>query len=456
MIFFQLIIPEDLGTLSLRAGTRGWFKGSVLEEERLAVARMSQAGDGDPFFATASGRLFDHWSFLNGTSVEKLVPWVAVRPGFGDALATPRRITRNDLTGWTADGSAPELTDDNLLMLCCVEPAEGGGAKVHLLLVTEEKVLKADVQAVAAEPRLSARLDGLSPIKALQEKRVAVVGVGSGGSMAAVNLAAAGVGRLHLFDKDHLTTDNLFRHACDLRHLGRAKVRAVRDLIRSYDLPAAVVAYKQDVVENATGLWEVMSDVDLVLCATDNVPSRRLVNYVAVHTGTPLVMACTFRNARIGEILRVLPGETACYECTRIALRQAGALEPAEEGGEDTGAARVPYGLGEPGPAEAAETVNQGTRSDVAMVSALQSRVAISTLLGGAAEAGRLPSDYLAWGGSAETELSGPFNFERPFSTNWVHIARREECPVCPAAGRELGAGIDEEYETILAGAQEE
>jgi len=86
----------------------------------------------------------------------------------------------------------------------------------------DDEVGVGEVQTVSSKPRLSARLDGLKPAEALQSKRVAIIGVGSGGSATAVNLAAAGAGTLHLFDKDFLSEENVFRHACDLRHLGRA------------------------------------------------------------------------------------------------------------------------------------------------------------------------------------------------------------------------------------------
>lgn len=448
MIFLRLVIPETLGKLSLEGGTRGWFDGSGVEGERLAVVRASRVGEGDPIFAPGSWRLFDHWAFFNGKSNDKLIPWVAVRVGFGFALASSKAARKEDLTDWIVDGKPPELLDGEINSLCCLEPLKSGSVRVHLLVVLDDgNVIRGRVDTVSGQPKLPARLDGLRPIQALAEKRVAIIGLGSGGSMAALNLAASGVGTLHLFDKDYLTVDNLFRHACDMRHLGRAKAHAVRDLMAYFDLPSASTTYVGDVMDDAEDLWGVMGEVDLVLCATDNVISRRLVNYVCVHTGTPLVMACTFRNARLGEIIRVLPGESACYECTRLILREAGALESASEQGDGTAA--VPYGLTEEaGPASQS---NQGTRADVAIVAALLSRVAVMTLLSADTEEDRLPRDYVIWGGRVETNLPEPFRFERPFGMNWVPLERREECLVCGHVGRPPSPEVDGEYKEIMA-----
>jgi molybdopterin/thiamine biosynthesis adenylyltransferase len=353
------------------------------------------------------------------------------------------------LADWLADEHPLDLPDEAVSSLCCIEPVAEHNASVHLLFVYGDKVGIGNVDTIAPEPRLSARVDGLAPSEALQRKRIALVGVGSGGSMAAVNLAAAGVGTLHLFDKDVLSGDNVFRHACDLRHVGRAKVLAVKDQIASHDLPSKVIAHDQDVVKDAGDLWATMAEVDLVLCATDNILSRRLVNYVAVRSGVPLVMACAFENASIGEIIRVRPEESACYECTRLELSKAGVLQllpDAEESGS-----HVPYGR-EPEIGEEAHATNQGSRADVAMVSALQSRVAISTLLTGEVEP--LPTDYLTWGGRIVKDLSGPFNFERPFSTNWVHLERQDACPVCGDIGRPVDKESDRAYEEIMASLQ--
>jgi molybdopterin/thiamine biosynthesis adenylyltransferase len=454
-MIFRLIIPETLGQLSLQAGTRGWFKGSVIETEKLVVAYASQVGEQEHFLAPGSTRLFGHWALYNGTLKDQLIPWVAVKSGFGFALAASPRTFKDELTDWVADGEALGLPDGNVSSLCCLEPTKGEDVILHLLLVLPNgRVLEGVVHRVAAEPHTLARLDGLRPMEALKEKRVALIGVGSGGSMAALNLAAAGVGTLQLFDKDDLTTDNLFRHACDLRHVGRAKVLAVRDLIRTYDLPSEVVPHEQDVLSKSEDLWGLMDEVDLVLCATDTVLSRRLVNYICVHTMTPLVMACTFRNARIGEIIRVLPGESACYECTRLALREAGALEPVEDGDDLNAATVVPYGL----PEEAAGGVtvttsqlNQGTRSDVAMVAALVSRIAVMTLLADSPDVDRLPRDYMVWGSRIESGLHDPFNFKHPFGMNWVPLPRREDCPVCGTSGAPPDPEVNEEYESIMA-----
>jgi len=447
VFFLRLIVAEGLGAVSLNTGTRGYFHGSSIKGERLAVAMSSHVQGGESLYAAGTLRLFQHWSWTYGTSTNELLPWVAVKSGFASALKAGR-ISRGNLANWVADQQPLDLPDEPVTNLCCIEPDANEVPAVKLLFLYDDKVGVGEVQTVSSKPRLSTRLDGLKPAEALQSKGVAIIGVGSGGSTTAVNLAAAGVGTLHLFDKDFLSEENVFRHACDLRHLGRAKVLAVRDQIASYNLPANVIIHDQDVVEDASDLWAVMTEVDLVLCATDSILSRRLVNYIAVRSKLPLVMACTFQNASIGEIINVKPGESACYECTRLELSKAGALQllpDAEESGS-----HIPYERAAESDVELS-TPNQGSRADVSMVAALQSRIAISALLIKEFSENPLPADYLTWGVRVITSLSDPFNFERLFSTNWVHLQRRAECPVCGDIGSPIDKESDRTYEEIMA-----
>lgn len=447
MIPLRLVIAEGLGTASLKVGSRGWLAGHGVEKEFLALAVSSRVGEGEPIYAAGSVRVLDHWAFLHGKSFDQLLRWMWVKPGFGRALAGWQIKSRTDLSNWMEDGKPLDLPSGESASVCCFEQSSGEVVQ-HLVVTThDDRILRGEVYVMPQEPSLKARSNGLRPIEGLDEKRVAIVGLGSGGALVALHLAASGVGTLHLFDRDRLTTANLFRHACDLRHLGRAKVLAVRDLIQTHDLPAKVVSHEKDVTSDAGELWHIMGEVDLVLCATDNIPSRRLVNYVCVHTATPLIMACTFHNSLIGEIIRVLPGRSACYECTRLALGELGALEPVGNGDS-----RVPYGAAEE---RSSEPASRGTRADVAMVAALQARAAIMSLLPDAREGYGLPRDYLTWGAVREEGFPEPFLFHYPFSVNWVQLDRQDDCPVCSAVGMPLDQDLNEEYEAIMARLQE-
>ena len=65
----------------------------------------------------------------------------------------------------------------------------------------------------------------------MEERKVAVVGLGSGGSLVAIELAKAGVGKFVLVDFDRIELYNIIRHICGLSDLRRPKTNVMRDRI---------------------------------------------------------------------------------------------------------------------------------------------------------------------------------------------------------------------------------
>ena len=66
-------------------------------------------------------------------------------------------------------------------------------------------------------------------LEAVATKHVVIFGCGSVGSEVADALASSGVGRLTLVDPDHMSEDNVFRHALGRNRIGWFKVHALRD-----------------------------------------------------------------------------------------------------------------------------------------------------------------------------------------------------------------------------------
>jgi len=443
MIALRLVLPEGLGAKALETGLRGWFGGWGIEEELLAVAMTCSDGEGDPVCVPASARLLEHWAIVRGKRHEQLIPWIRVRPGTKEALERRKIRSRAQLEAWVHHGASLDLPSGQIGSCCLLELASEGVIEHLVTVMKDGAVLLGKVEIIPEVPTLSTRPDGLRSLEELRGKSVAVVGVGSGGAVVALHLAAAGAGTLHLFDPDYLALDNLFRHICDMRHLGRPKANALCDVIKGYNFPTKTIPHRVDAVDEAGELWDVLAETDLVVAATDNVPSRRLLNYACVLTSTPLILGCTFENAQVGEIIRVLPGVSPCYECTRISLEGLGVLEAVSARERP-----VPYAH------DSRQTVgrfNRGTRVDVALVASLVARVAINTLLAGkSAGEGDLPTNYISWGVTPSSELPPPFQFTYPFSVNWVPLERAPDCPVCSALDAQSDPSIKEEYEAII------
>lgn len=104
---------------------------------------------------------------------------------------------------------------------------------------------------------------------------VLVVGAGGLGGPVALQLAGAGVGRLHIADGDVVEVSNLHRQThFGLSDVGRSKAQATAARVQGLNPFVGVRALPH--VEAAT-LPDFLDDVDVVVDATDNFESRYLI-----------------------------------------------------------------------------------------------------------------------------------------------------------------------------------
>ena len=184
------------------------------------------------------------------------------------------------------------------------------------LVRREQRIEARQVQAVPVQEELFSRVHGLYETDALKTQTALIIGVGSGGSNIAIELAKAGVGNFILVDHDRLEIVNVVRHACGISDLGRFKTKAVRDLILEKN-PFANVETHQAKCDWGwrSQLEQLVQRANIVFCCTDNRPSRMLVNEVTVAGHRTCIYGGTFHRAYGGQVLRVIPGQTMCYQC---------------------------------------------------------------------------------------------------------------------------------------------
>jgi adenylyltransferase/sulfurtransferase len=113
----------------------------------------------------------------------------------------------------------------------------------------------------------------------ISASRVAVIGAGALGSVAAELLARAGVGLLRIVDRDFVEYSNLQRQSLydedDVRkNLPKAEAAAAK--LRRINSEIQIEAVVDDV--NPTNVEDYISDVDVVLDALDNFETRFVLN----------------------------------------------------------------------------------------------------------------------------------------------------------------------------------
>ncbi|MFQ5669472.1 MAG: ThiF family adenylyltransferase [Acidobacteriota bacterium] len=142
----------------------------------------------------------------------------------------------------------------------------------------------------------------------------AVVGLGALGSISSAYLARAGVGHLHLIDRDLVEPSNLQRQVLYDENDARGhcpKAAAAERHLRQANSEIEIVGHVEDLT--AATIARLLEGVDLVLDGTDNFETRFLLNEWSVRERVPWIYAAAV--GAYGVTFPILPGETACLAC---------------------------------------------------------------------------------------------------------------------------------------------
>jgi len=276
------------------------------------------------------------------------------------------------------------------------------------------------------------RLIGSSNLELLKQKRVGVVGLGSGGGFVALTLAMSGVGNFVLVDDDTLENTNIVRHVADSRFIGRPKAEAVAELIRSRNPDAQIEVRVGRIEQN----MDVLDNLDLLVSGVDGEGPKYVLNQACLKRNLPAVYAGVYERGEGGDVVVIHPYDGPCYACWAAELREGLAVSNLAPGEE------LDYGMiGKDGTLEA----EPGLWLHVVRVAATQADLALNELLAGTNVYKTMPSNTVILANTALEILSG--HISQPYSAEWVNIERDPNCLVCGDALRnELSS---EAHETL-------
>lgn len=158
---------------------------------------------------------------------------------------------------------------------------------------------------IPAEHSRTAALIGEGGLARLQNARVAVFGIGGVGGHLAEALARAGVGHIHLIDRDTVSLSNINRQAVALHStVGRPKAEVmaerIRDINPACEVESSVCFY---LPENAHEFD--LSRYDFVADCVDTVAAKLELAVRCHAVGTPLIAAMGAGNKLHPERFRV-------------------------------------------------------------------------------------------------------------------------------------------------------
>ncbi|HEX3045717.1 MAG TPA: HesA/MoeB/ThiF family protein [Bacillota bacterium] len=169
-----------------------------------------------------------------------------------------------------------------------------------------------DLESVRWKRQIQIPQFGTEAQQRLKESTVAVLGVGAIGGASALYLAAAGIGRLILADRDVVELSNLNRQILfTTDDLGKSKAQLAGKRLQELDPGVETQVVVCDIGEEE--LPGLLGDCNFVLCCFDKNKSRFLVNWECVRRNLPATYG--FAQDFSGELITSLPGKTACLAC---------------------------------------------------------------------------------------------------------------------------------------------
>lgn len=306
----------------------------------------------------------------------------------------------------------------------------------QVFIKTDNELQRVDSQMIPSKENLYSRSKGILEVGILEQKHVAVIGLGSFGSQIAIELAKAGVGEFSLVDFDRVELHNLARHTCFIKDLGRLKTDAIEEAILGKNPYAKIYKYPLDISKNNGELQEIVRHADLVICATDNNPSRFALSQALVDYRKVGIFGRAFTRAEGGDVFVYRPDQ-ACYSCMvgnigvvqeeitdEVSARQTGMI-PAYVSAQDADA-----------------MVQVGLSTDIEPICNMMVKLALVELSKGEASGiscleEELVYNYYLWANRRERKFSNwhilPGAGPLPTIMRWygANISRREGCAIC-------------------------
>jgi adenylyltransferase/sulfurtransferase len=225
-----------------------------------------------------------------------------------DLNGKPRSLINIYINGknmrFSDDGMATALKEGDSVYIL---PAVAGGSDLE----TE------DLQRYSRQIMLEEI--GFVGMEKIRKAKICVVGVGGIGNPVVTQLAAMGIGKIKIVDRDVIEISNLHRqHIYTDADIGRVKVEAARDRLIQINpnveieaLPISVTKYTAE---------KIIEGFDIVVDALDSIDARYALNDACIRLNIPLIYAGAL--GMLGSVCTIIPNESACLRCMFPALAE--------------------------------------------------------------------------------------------------------------------------------------
>ncbi len=274
------------------------------------------------------------------------------------------------------------------------------------------------------EDKTFERIKSLFDIQLFAPVKVLVAGCGSGGGSVALQLVMSGIRNFVLIDKDTLGPENVIRHVCGKKFVGKKKTDALEEIFLDRNPSVKVKKIEADLM-SFPGLETEIKECDVVVLATDNEPTRYKINEICVKNDVPFVVGRVFTRGIGGEVFNFRPGSGGCLACLETFLQRTSYRQGVKEIDLVSEEEREKiYGM------EIVEIKDSpGLAVDISFITSFHTRFVLDAIGRRLKERPKyldlMDENYLIWG----NRPVHPFN--KHFFLHRIKLDRQEACTIC-------------------------
>jgi molybdopterin/thiamine biosynthesis adenylyltransferase len=277
---------------------------------------------------------------------------------------------------------------------------------------------------IMTSDRTFERIESLFDIQQFAPVKVLIAGCGSGGGSVALQLVMSGIRNFALLDRDTIGPENVIRHVCGRHFIGKKKVDALAEVLWDRNADAKIDRIEADIMA-FPDMEKLVGGTDVVVLATDNEPSRYIVNELCVRHEKPFVVGRVFTRGIGGEVFSYRPQSGGCLACLESVLQRTKFREGireidlvSEEEREKVYGMEIPEIKDSPGLA-----------IDISFITSFHSRFVLVAIARQLAEPPKyltpIEENYVIWG-------NRPVHpFDRNFQMQRIVLTPQESCAVC-------------------------
>lgn len=182
-----------------------------------------------------------------------------------------------------------------------------------------------ELEPVRLKMDIFSRNTGILESDIMLKKGAIILGCGSVGSLVALELARAGVGRFFLIDMDILGYHNICRHQCGIQDVGKYKTTAIKERILQINPTAKVLTEHKKIQEVPFDVITPFcnSDTIIVGCADNREGDLYADTMLAKPYKMPFISIGCWERAFAGEIFYCLPEGMPAYSDFMAALGES-------------------------------------------------------------------------------------------------------------------------------------